>query len=337
MLCITSRQHRMKNLFKKYFQSVLTPDEFNSFSDLVSQKKQESQVHRFMEEEWRRQAEEEVAERQNPLLLQRIKQVILREELSRSLIKTKRYAVGLKVAAVLVMGLLAVNVWMYRDKEVVDQKQITQTVRVPNGAKTKLELPDGSLVWLNSGSTISYASNFDKNRTVELQGEGFFDVVKSKNMFSVVTKSGSVEVLGTAFNVQAYKEGEFITTLERGQVEIHNAEGKDLGVLDPGDQVQLVDNKYVKKVVNTSIFTSWKDGKLIFVREPFPVTMKRLERWFNVEIEYSSADLEGLWFSGTIEQETINEVMDMLCKVAPVSYSYDSKKRTIKVNAIKEK
>ena len=326
----------MKNLFNKYFQSLIAPGEFDQFADFINQKKNEPEIFRFMDDAWRRQTEEKATERQNPLLLQKIKQTILNDELSRSLLKARRYSIGLKIAAALVVGLLVVNVWMYREKQAADGSQTMQVVSVPNGAKTEFELPDGSSLWLNGGSAISYASNFKHNRTVELQGEAFFDVVKSHAPFTVKTKSGRVEVLGTAFNVQAYTEGEFTTTLERGKVKILNAEGKPLGSLEPGEQVQLIDNKFVKDQVDTQIYTSWKDGKLIFVRETFPVTMRRLERWFNVDIEYSSDDFEGLWFSGTIENESISEVMDIICKVAPVTYSYNSKERMIKVNALKK-
>lgn len=326
----------MKNLFKKYFQSVITPNEFDQFSDFINQKKNEPAIHRFMDDEWQRQSQETFSEKQNPLLLQKIKHTILNEELSRSLQRTKYYSLGLKIAAVLMVGLVIANVWLYRGQEPGDEKQLVQTVSVPNGAKTEFELPDGSTVWLNAGTTISYAANFEKNRTVELRGEAFFDVVKSKNTFSVKTKSGSVAVLGTAFNVQAYEEGEFTTTLERGRVEILNKKGTKLGILEPGDQVQLVDNQFVKDQVDTRIYTSWKDGKLIFVRETFPVAMRRLERWFNVDIQYSSDDFEGSWFSGTFENETISEAMDIICKTASVTYSYNSKKRIIKISALKK-
>ncbi|MGQ7871337.1 FecR family protein [Sunxiuqinia sp. sy24] len=326
----------MKNLFKKYFQSVLTPNEFDTFADFINWKKNEPEIHRFMDDEWRRQSQEIFSGEQNPLLLQKIKQRILNEELSHSLQRTKYYSIALKIAAALVVGLVIANVWMYRGQELGDEKQLVQKVSVPNGAKTEFELPDGSKVWLNGGSTISYAANFNRNRAVELRGEAFFDVAKSKNTFSVETKSGSVEVLGTAFNVQAYEEGEFVTTLERGRVEILNVKGTRLGTLEPGNQVQLIDNQFVKGQVDTQIYTSWKDGKLIFVRETFPETMRRLERWFNVDIQYSRADFEGLWFSGTIENETISEVMDIICKVASVTYYYNSKERMIKVNALKK-
>ena len=102
-------------------------------------------------------------------------------------------------------------------------------------------------------------------------------------------------------------------------------------MMEPGDQVELVNNNLVKSKVETRLFTSWKDGEMIFKREPFPNLMKRLERWFNVKVEYSKDDFKGLWYSGTIGSETITEVMDMVGKAAPVRFTFDSKTRVIKV------
>jgi ferric-dicitrate binding protein FerR (iron transport regulator) len=193
-----------------------------------------------------------------------------------------------------------------------------------------MQLPDGSQVWLNSGSTLKFSNDFLKNRDVELEGEAFFDVVKTKVPFQIHTDYGVVKVLGTAFNVDAYPDEGFSATLERGVIEfLSNNEEKK--ILKPGDQVRVVGNDITLEKVDTQIFTSWRDGRLIFTREPFPAMIKKLERWYNVNIQYSASDFEGLWFSGTVEGESITEVMEMVCKSAPVKYTYNSRTRTIQI------
>ncbi|MFV0505352.1 MAG: FecR family protein [Bacteroidales bacterium] len=326
----------MKKLFKKYFQSVITPQEFEHFSCFINDKKNEHEIYQLMDEQWHRQEQEELVEHSNPLLLQRIKHAILSDKFNSSLKKVKLYSIGLRLAAAIFIGLIVGGVWMYYRTETPEERQTMQVINVPNGAKTELTLPDGSSVWLNGGSSLSYSSNFLSNSEVELEGEAFFDVVKSKTPFRVKTSSGAVEVLGTAFNVQAYKKDEFTATLERGKVKIISSEVEMCVYLEPGEQAQLIDGRFVKNEVDTQVFTSWKDGKLIFEREPFPITMKRLERWFNIDIIYSDSDFDDLWFSGVVENETVSEVMDIICKVASVSYSYNSKTRVVEMVAIRQ-
>ena len=104
--------------------------------------------------------------------------------------------------------------------------------------------------------------------------------------------------------------------------------------LQPGEQVVKTTTGFLVKQVETKYYTSWKDGKLLFNREPFPSFIKKLERWYNVKIEYSDPELDKLWYTGTIEMETISEVMEMISKSAPVTYSFNNKTRvfTIKAN-----
>lgn len=337
MLCIYYQTtHRMKSVFKKYFQSVISPDEFEKFSIFINQEKNNEFVWELMKTEWENQQNEIQSISANPTLYQKIQLAILHNESTIANKKLKLYALGLKIAAVLIIGLfLTVSLFfMNRDS---DESYISyQTVSIPFGAKTQFHLPDGSLVWLNSGSTLNYSNDFSKHRQVELKGEAFFDVVKNKCPFLVKTTVGEIEVLGTAFNVLAYSDDEFTVTLERGLVNVTDFIQKNKVLIKPGEQIQMAQNILVKNTVNTELFTSWKDGKLIFSREPFPSLIKRLERWFNVEIEHTSSTFDGLWFSGTIEGETLTEVMDMICKAAPVEYSYNSKIRKINLKQIEK-
>ncbi len=320
----------MKDVIRKYFQSVISPEEFDRFCSYISQEKNTENVLKEMKAEWNKQSGNDQSVRANPLLFQKIKFTILQEENARTTRKLRRYAFAFRVAAMLTIGVLLTGIWIYMQKD-FQPEETRQTVSIPYGAQTQLHLPDGSSVWLNSGSTLSYSGNFIKERRVELKGEAFFEVVKSNIPFSVSTFSGEVEVLGTSFNVQDYGESDFLVTLEQGSVKVADRARKQIVLLAPGEQARMEQSILVINKVHTELFTSWKDGKLIFSREPFPNMIKRLERWFNVDIEHPGYDFGNLWFSGTVESETLTEVMEMICKAAPVKYSHNSKSRKVTI------
>lgn len=322
----------MKDIFKKYLYSKITPEEFEQLSDFVIKAENTEAVCEMMTPELEssfHNTDELIAPKFQ--VFQLIIQQILHDEVNMAKRKVKIFLIGLRVAAVLVLGLIFSSIWFYTQSNKVTVYEQIQTVSIPYGAKTKLIMPDGSTVWLNSGSTLTYSVDFSKKRNVVLNGEAFFDVQKSKIPFEVNTNYGKISVLGTAFNVLAYPESGFVTTLTRGSVEIDSKDSKQRQMMEPGQQVELVENKLVKSKVETELFTSWKDGKMIFKREPFSSLMKRLERWFNVKIEFVPDDFKDLWYSGSIENETITEVMDMVGTAAPVQFTFNSKTRIIKV------
>lgn len=322
----------MKDLFKKYFHSLINPEEFKKFSEFLLQGKNTDAISQMMKPEWEESMSGEInSDSQKTEKFQHIIQKILSNEIEHSTRKINQYLIGLKIAAILVLGMLIYSVCFYIQSQNELKYAQLQTVSIPFGAKTRLVMPDGSIVWLNSGSTLSYSNNFSKVREVQLNGEAFFDVRKSRQPFIIDTNYGNIKVLGTAFDVLAYPESGFVTTLVRGSVQIKSKLSNQIQVLVPGEQAVLVGNGLKKSKVETELYTSWKDGKMIFKREPFPSLMKRLERWFNVRIDYSPENFNDLWYSGTIENETITEVMDMIGTAAPVEFTFNSKTRIIKI------
>ncbi len=323
----------MKDLFNKYMRSVIRPDEFDEFSDFVNKRENSGEVFRMMQPLWDEtmSAETESPLANNPHIFTQILNRILKDEADRALRKVKIYRISLQIAAILVLALVISTVWFSRPEEKVAEVSQIQTVTIPYGAKTQFQLPDGSQVWLNSGSTLSYPINFSGKRQVNLKGEAFFEVQPQENTFVVSTAYGKVEVLGTGFDVLAYPESGFVTTLVHGSVRISTPEDGQKMVLAPGEQAEFGASGFVRHKVEPELYTSWKDGRLMLRRESFPSLIKRLERWFNVQIDYSPDDFKGLWYTGTIENETITEVMDMISAAAPVRYSFDSKTRKIKI------
>ncbi len=235
------------------------------------------------------------------------------------------------VAAAFILGLVIPAVFNFTEKNSPQNEVQVQEISIPYGAKTSFILPDGSKAWLNSGSTLSFPEQYHGKRTVSLKGEAYFEVVKNRDPFIVSTEYGNVEVLGTSFNVKAYHDGEFESTLVEGSVQV-NGSGNRSFTLAPGQQSYLNERGELHvRNVTPVLFTSWKEGKLIFYREPFARMTKRLERWYNVTIEVKDEEMKDLWFTGTIEMETLSEVMDLIRRTMPVQYDYNQKTRTLRI------
>lgn len=322
----------MNNLFKKYYNSLLKPNEFSEVSDFVADKKNTLTIFSLMKIFWKEEmSQQDVPPKHNSELLGKIKGAIALDKQKQVNRKLRLYKWSLGAAAILILTLLVGNIFFYQSKQV---EIAEQNITIPKGAKTSYSLPDGSLVWLNSGSTFSFPMQFGEKRKVKLVGEAFFKVVKGSKPFIVSTEYGDVEVKGTSFNVNAYTDvNSFATTLVEGSVAFKVKGSENEVTLKPGEQICKTDNGFVIKNVETKYFTSWKEGKLIFNREPFPSFIRKLERWYNVKIEYNNPKLDEIWYTGTIEMESISEVMEMISKAAPVSYSFNNKTRVFTIKA----
>ena len=166
---------------------------------------------------------------------------------------------------------------------------VYNTISTPNGGQYQLELPDGSLVWLNATSSIHFPTSFvGKERHVEITGEAYFEVAKNRDMPFIVTVNGAeVQVLGTHFNVNAYSDEDNVkTTLLEGSVKF--VSGANINMLKPGQQSQLASNGLIKVVSNVDVdeVVAWKNGMFDFENAGIETVMRQLSRWYDVEIEY---------------------------------------------------
>ncbi|MBS3769372.1 MAG: DUF4974 domain-containing protein [Bacteroidales bacterium] len=227
----------------------------------------------------------------------------------------------LKVAAVLLIGLF-VGFWIYEYDSTAPEKQTAQTVITsPRGQKSRLILPDSTSVWLNSESTIRYASDFLNNREVRLEGEAFFNVRKSrKSVFSVQTDDYRINVKGTEFNVMAYEDFDRTeTTVVNGNIEV-SRKGQSVGV-KAKEKVVYEDGKLEKEQANVLAATSWKDDIFYFDQVPFKELVKRLERWYDVNITLKGEDLSDIEYSGVFRnEETVWQVLDVVQMTTPIEY-----------------
>ena len=259
--------------------------------------------------------------------------------------------VAAMVAVVFLAG-MAVN--QFTGKTTNDQIQLMYTeYSSPYGSKSKIRLPDGSVVWLNAGSTLRYSTDFNvHNREVYLEGEGYFDVKTNPDKpFTVHTSHLDIQAFGTAFNIKAYPEdATIVTTLEHGELKVNGRNDKSLYMtLKPMQNVVYYKNGQtavkqaittnstktssvkeknvpvatVSDDVNISLYTSWKDSEWLIESQTFGELAGSLERRFNIRMVFGSNELKNYRFSGTIRNETIEQVLNALTITAPVKYTID--------------
>lgn len=203
------------------------------------------------------------------------------------------------------------------------------TMTTPNGGKYKINLPDGTQVWLNAASSISYPTVFSGDaRKVRVTGEVYFDVAKKENTPFIVDVDGQLEVnvLGTAFNVNAYRNEEnVLATLINGKVKV--VKGNESVVLVPGDQsgirngkLQVVNSVDIEKIV------AWKENKFVFEGDKLSSILRQLERWYDVEVVYEGKFSDEL-FSGVISRnKNVSEVFKMLQQAGNLKYRIAGRK-----------
>lgn len=250
----------------------------------------------------------------------------------------RKFRLSVAAAAVLFI-LFSTVLFSLLNSDVSENQKLTYTeIEAPLGSKTVVNLKDGSKVWLNAGSSLKYSSEFSEtNRIIELQGEAFFDVTKSKNQFTVQTSDLKVNVYGTRFNVMAYAEEDFIsTTLEQGSVGI-SFPGKEK-VLKMQANQQAVFYKKTKKLtlyknISTEKFTSWKNDIWQIENESLGSLTRRLERKYAVKIIYENEKLKDYKFTGTLTNETLGQILKLIEISAPVKYTISGDSIFIKENA----
>lgn len=237
-----------------------------------------------------------------------------------------------RVASILVIGLIA-GYLLDSVKRWASPVYYTSVV-APKGSVSEMFMPDGTHVFMNSGSEIKYSiEGVHGMREIFLDGEAFFQVAKMNGKsFLVHTPFYDVRVTGTTFNVKAYSgDQEAATTLVEGSVLIIPSENLKLArdvEMKPGEQ--LIYNSRAKKIsireVNTDLFTAWKNNKMIFVNMSMKELKVLLERKFGVEIEISDPRILQYHFDGTFRSETIFEILDIIKRTLPIQYRVEGQK-----------
>jgi transmembrane sensor len=235
-----------------------------------------------------------------------------------------------RIAAILLIPVLIyTSLNIYKNSKLVNVKGWAE-MNAPQGSRIRFTLPDGSFGWLNSGSTIKYALNFNEARVVQLSGEAFFDVKhEDSHQFVVKTKYMDVEVKGTAFDVAAYSDEDQIdVTLERGSVILKNDRFAAPVEMKPDEQVCYNFNTrtLTKARVTAPYFSSWKEGKLMLRNASLENLAKQLSRWYNVDVSVQNSQLNNdLRYRATFENENLNEVLRLLKISTSIEYKIEER------------
>lgn len=220
------------------------------------------------------------------------------------------------------------------------EKEIFNTITVPRGGEFSLELSDGTKIWLNTESQITYPVKFiGQKRKVKLTGEAYFEVNKDKeHPFIVETEEIAIQVLGTSFNIHAYAdERKVITTLVEGKVQINNQQ-HILGILKASEQGiwDKTQKEYAQQQVNPSVYIQWLHGDFCFRGENLENIMKTLQRWYDMEYTFQDPDLKEIQFYGTLNRyENIQELLNQFEKTGKVHFEYHQKQIMIRTGQSK--
>ena len=235
------------------------------------------------------------------------------------------YKYALRVSAVAIVFLLCgisslFFLWQSEKTAVEAVEEYKEyVVEVPNGAKSKIIFPDGSVVWLNAGSKVKYDSNFAKeSRNVALSGEGYFEVSKNEELpFVVNTGNLSVKVLGTKFNLKSYEEdSEVKVILKEGAVRVGDflTDAAPV-VLEPNQRFTLRKADLAMQVdsVDASHIENWRNGAMIFDKVPLEEIAKELKRLYNIPIQIENDKLRNIvYYSDFQENVTVEKVLEIL-------------------------
>ncbi len=318
----TPTEHTETNLFDEYiidyFSGIISPENLSKLSDLI--KSDENYRLKF----------EEALQLHAYLFVPKIESTkssnlaFILDQIN----EKPSYNIGFnwftplnRIAAIIILTLISSLsfFYFYNHLSVKDDLVCFET-SVPVGSKSRILLPDSTVAWLNSGSTLKYHQSFGKeSRTVELSGEGYFEVTKDKSKpFLVHTKSLDIKVLGTVFNVNSYLEDEEVdVTLIEGSVNVSIPDNKEAGsrIMFPNER--LTYNKKTKKVISTEIDAKksklWTTGVSYFTNATLESIFKDLERKYGIKIRIESHKIKDELFTGSLNlNQPIKDVISFI-------------------------
>lgn len=219
---------------------------------------------------------------------------------------------------------------IYQTDQSPGEMVLFNTLHVPNSGRYRLELADGTQVWLNAGSEIVYPVRFSiHERRVRIQGEAYFSVNHDRERpFVIDVGSAEIEVLGTDFNVNAYDD-EVITTLVEGKVRIRNQDG--VHELLPGQESRFDRQHYSIREADVKKVTSWLRNEFYFKKDNLASIMEQLSRWYDIEVEYQGEIPQHILYTGQISREVkLGEVLEMLAYLGDAKYQIKDNKVHVK-------
>lgn len=233
----------------------------------------------------------------------------------------RRLVYPLLAAAAVLLLVIGLS-YRYQDDQVRSKQQVYAAL----SGKSKILLPDSSVVWLNAGTTLRYASSFARDRQVQVEGEASFEVTPDKEHPFVVSTGGiKVKVHGTCFNVNSYASAENIkVALTRGSVSILLENGTE-SFLQPGEMATLDKKSRRLEIEKTDIHleTFWASEQVTFRNQSLGYICRHLEKWYHIRIEVDPAIADSLHYTFTIKDDSIETILRVMARITPISYTFD--------------
>ncbi len=310
-----------------FFEGKVSQEEARDFLNWLNSSEGEKTYSTIIEQEWKAVVSElgddDIIPETKPESISKA------QNTSNSLSLKPKIWLGL-AASILLIFSASFILYLYPNSEVAEAKESIVEVNniiksTPKGVKKTIKLPDGSMVALNSDSRLSYSDDFLQNRTVYLDGEGFFEVVKDeRHPFSVITDNISTTALGTSFNIKAYSGNpEIQVVLASGKVKVENKLDNSFHEILPGEATHYstVNQTLKKEIVDVAAILKWKDGILHFDKVPFNVIIEDLERWYGIDFQVIGTDkLPEYKCSGTFKP---HEYLSNVLKALSYSVEFD--------------
>ena len=331
---------QINDLILSFLNRTITPADLKTLKNWIDESEENKTYFSEIQKVWlisslrEKKNFDQVKERAFIRFQQRIAQAGPRKEQTR--IRPLWHRVVYIAACLAIAFVAGMSTIYFSDHHQLAQQPLAYSLESPRGSKLKLTLPDGTCVWLNADSRLSYDNKFGiDNRDIKLEGEGYFEVNKNKELpFHVTSDDIKVEVLGTKFNVRNYPEDTLIkVALMEGSVALLNPQGKT--TLKPG-QIAHYDKKNKTTRVKTDGVknaNAWINGHLYFDEENMETIARALERAFDVDITIKDDTLKKMIFYGdfVIESNNINEIMNIMAATNKFNYHYKISRNEIEI------
>lgn len=306
----------------RYFEGRISKADETLLFDFINQTGENHQLFRQWEKEWKTNHE---ADEETLRELQLLQRRMHTQEAIVPVLPKPRFTLWRKVAAVAAIVILTAGATLgIRNVVSLSSTEDFYVFEAPYGEKSKMTLADGTVVWLNAGSTLKYSDKFNAHsRKVILSGEAYFEVTRQgdKADFIVQTCGYDVVVKGTKFDVSAYPEDAFVTTaLMEGVVEI--SRGKERIRMSPGEYVKLdmATGKLTRSKNNVNQWKAWSENRIEFEDITLKELVAKLSRQYDVNIRLESEQVGAKRFRISLRnRETIGEVMTALQEIIPIT------------------
>jgi transmembrane sensor len=313
----------------RFFKGEYSDKDASYVDEVFCDKNKEKELEHHLRRQWLELSDNDASDRNLDQILYKIHYDIntrLSAQKARSFDNLMKWT--LRIAGVLILPLLIIlGIQTYKNTYL--KKETWVEIKAPAWTRAQFVLPDGTTGWLNSNSSIKYNGEFIADRKITLKGEAFFDVSKdAKRPFVVNTNEIKVTVLGTQFNIASYEnEKTAEVVLEEGKLMFNDREMRKSYTMKPNDLI--VYDKTLKdfstEIVQPQKYISWTEGKLVFRNDPLDVIARRLERWYNIDVEVNVLSAEGIRWRATFIDESLEEVLNLMKRSLHINYQIENR------------